>query len=273
MQSSATGWVLGGSSILTSGNADPTDNGWLRLTNNATYRAGYAYYNQPVPTGRGLVITFDYGSWGGTGADGLSFFLFDGATTTFNVGANGGSLGYAQKTGINGLSGGYLGLGLDEFGNYSNPNEGRIGGPGAIPQAVAVRGPGTGTTNYRYLVGTTRLTVSPYSLPRIDCPKNYTGFTNIGVTNGVCGSSGVTRPAEATYYRQVQITLTPVGSAYQVTIAMKFGPSDTFRTLLGPAPCPRRRRVRSKWGLRLPPAAIPITTKSATWSSTRRCRT
>ncbi|MBK8049831.1 MAG: hypothetical protein IPK16_23625 [Anaerolineales bacterium] len=82
----------GGSAILTSNGADPAGNGWLRLTSNATYLAGYAYYNQPVPTGRGLVITFDYGSWGGTGADGLSFFLFDGATPTFNVGANGGSL-------------------------------------------------------------------------------------------------------------------------------------------------------------------------------------
>ncbi|MBK8049832.1 MAG: hypothetical protein IPK16_23630 [Anaerolineales bacterium] len=36
----------------------------------------------------------------------------------------------------------------------------------------------------------------------------------------------------------MQITLTPVGSAYQVTIATKFGPSDTFRTLLGPYTMP-----------------------------------
>ncbi len=171
--SSATGWVLGGTSILTSGNADPNDNGWLRLTRAATYQAGYAYYNTPIPTGRGLIITFDYASWGGSGADGLSFFLFDGATTTFNIGASGGSLGYAQKSGFNGLSGGYLGLGLDEFGNYSNPNEGRVGGPGFIPQSLAIRGPGAGTTNYVYLAGTTRLTASPYSLPRTRLSKEF----------------------------------------------------------------------------------------------------
>jgi hypothetical protein len=124
---SAPGWVFGGSpspykATLTGGtaitNPDPANNGWLRLTSTTGYQAGYAYYDTPIPTGRGLVITFDYGAWGGTGADGLSFFLFDGVTPTFNVGASGGSLGYAQKTGVNGLSGGYLGLGLDEFGNF-----------------------------------------------------------------------------------------------------------------------------------------------------------
>ena len=244
--STTTDWTLGGTAVLTGGTVvphpDPANNGWLRLTTsvnpNGVYQAGYAYYNPPIPTGRGLVITFDYGVWGGTGADGLSFFLFDGATTTFNVGASGGSLGYAQSSGVNGLSNGYLGLGLDEFGNYSNPNQSRIGGPGLVPEAVAIRGPGSGMANYVYLTGTTKLTIAPWSLPKLDCPQNYTGFTNIGVTNGVCGSDGVTRPGSATYYRQVQIIVTPVGAAYQVTVAMKFGTSDTFRTLLGPFTIP-----------------------------------
>ena len=189
------------------------------------------YSNTALPTGRGLVITFDYGAWGGTGADGTSFFLFDGATPTFNVGANGGSLGYAQKSGVNGLSGGYLGLGLDEFGNYSNPNEGRVGptGGSAIPEAVAIRGPGSGTTGYAYLAGTTNLTKTPWSLPKLDCPKNY----------GSCGSDGVTRPADTYYYRQVQITVTPVGSAYQVTVAMNFSKNTPdWKTLFGPFTMP-----------------------------------
>ena len=47
---SAPGWVLGGTAILTSNNADPAGNGWLRLTDNTTYKAGYAYYNTPIPT-------------------------------------------------------------------------------------------------------------------------------------------------------------------------------------------------------------------------------
>lgn len=70
-----TGWTRGGSAAMTSGAGDPLNNGWLRLTTNATSQAGYAYYNTPIPTDRGLVITFDYGAWGGTGADGLTFFF------------------------------------------------------------------------------------------------------------------------------------------------------------------------------------------------------
>lgn len=223
-----TGWVSGGSATMTSGAGDPVNNGWLRLTTSATSQAGYAYYNTPIPTDRGLVITFDYGAWGGTGADGLTFFLFDGATKTFNVGASGGSLGYAQKTGISGLSGGYLGLGLDEFGNYSNPNEGRIGGPGQVRQAVAVRGPGAGTAGYVYLAGTTDLTKSPWLLPRLDCPKNL----------GSCGA-GTVRPSASYYTRKVQITVTPVGAAYQVAVAMKFSDAATTWTpLFGPFTMP-----------------------------------
>ncbi len=223
-----TGWVPGGSATMTSGAGDPVNNGWLRLTTNATSQAGYAYYDTPIPTDRGLVITFDYGAWGGSGADGLTFFLFDGATSSFNVGASGGSLGYAQKTGVNGLSGGYLGLGLDEFGNYSNPNEGRIGGPGQIRQAVAVRGPGAGTAGYVYLAGTTDLTKSPWLLPRLDCPRNL----------GSCGT-GAARPPASYYTRKVQITVTPVGAAYQVAVAMKFSDTATTWTpLFGPFTMP-----------------------------------
>ncbi len=238
MGATASGWVLGGapaSAILTSGGADPAGNGWLRLTNANTYQAGFAYYNTPIPTGRGLVITFDYASWGGSGADGLSFFLFDGTTTTFNVGASGGSLGYAQKTGVNGLSNGYLGLGLDEFGNYSNPNEGRSGGIGAFKESVAIRGPGSGTKGYAYLAGTKTLTPT---YPRLDCPKN----------NGSCGN-GTARPPDAYYYRQVQITLIPVGAAYQVSVAMKFSKTDaSWTTLFGPFTMPTSAPSTLKMG-------------------------
>ena len=94
---SAPNWVMGGKARLTSGNADPAGSGWLRLTDNTTSQAGYAYYNRPIPTGRGLVITFDYAAWGGNGADGLTFYLFDGATPVFNVGASGGSLGMPKS--------------------------------------------------------------------------------------------------------------------------------------------------------------------------------
>jgi uncharacterized repeat protein (TIGR01451 family) len=140
----APGWTLGGTtsaSLTGNGAIDPIGDGWLRLTNNTGNQAGYAYFNAPISLSQGALIQFDYVTWGGTGADGYTMFLFDASTPIFNIGATGGSLGYAQKTGINGISGGYLGIGVDEYGNFSNPSEGRYLGPGMAPNTVTVRGP------------------------------------------------------------------------------------------------------------------------------------
>src|SRR5208337_2295031 len=137
--SSSSGWVLWGNpnpAILTGGTIDPAGSGWLRLTDNEGNQTGYAYNTTPFDLSQGLLVQFDYATWGGTGADGYSVYLFDAGVVNpgpgpFNIGAFGGSLGYAQKTGIAGISGGYMGIGVDEYGNFSNPTEGRYLGPGA----------------------------------------------------------------------------------------------------------------------------------------------
>jgi autotransporter-associated beta strand protein len=196
----APGWVFAGTGYtptLTSGTVDPAGDGWLRLTSTGNNQATSAYYNTAFSAANATIYaSFEYQSWGGTGADGITFFLFDGSKT-FQVGADGGSLGYAQKTGVNGLNGGYLGVAIDEFGNFSNPTEGRTGGPGFIPDAFAVRGPGTGTTGYDYLGGTsTSLPVS------IDSP-------GVG-----------TRP---TTFNQVQLLISPTN---QLTLTLQQGGSS-----------------------------------------------
>lgn len=157
---------------LPGGGTDPEGNGVLRLTNNSTNQAAFVIYNQPFASNAGLSITFDFFAYNGTGTqgatpggDGISFFLIDGVATPATAGAFGGSLGYAQKNvdGIAGLVGGYLGIGLDEFGNFANPKDfdsqptdQRNGGPGLTPDAVTVRGQGDGTAalgtdNYGYI--------------------------------------------------------------------------------------------------------------------------
>lgn len=134
---------------------DAEGNGVLRLTNNTTNQAAYVLYDNPLPASAGLIIEFELFSYGGTGADGISFFLADGANPPNDAGGFGGSLGYAQ---INasfqgaGVQGGYLGVGFDEYGNYSNPTEGRVGGTVFTPDAIAVRG--SQANNYAYLTGT-----------------------------------------------------------------------------------------------------------------------
>jgi autotransporter-associated beta strand protein len=172
----APGWNLGGTGytpVLTAAQGiDPSGSGWLRLTSNGGNQATYAYdttsFNAANST---IAVKFNYATYNGSGADGLTFFLAD-ASKTFSVGAYGGSLGYAQKTvaggggaDINGMNGGYLGIGIDEFGNYSNPTEGRIGGVGSLPNAIAVRGPGQGLTGYNYLGGTGNLGANSIAFP------------------------------------------------------------------------------------------------------------
>lgn len=161
----APGWVIGGSAYLSaSTGVDPAGNGWLRLTEPLGNQAGFAFFDAPFDISQGVVIGFDYATWGGNGADGYSIFLFDGSfdASTFSVGASGGSLGYAQKTAPfdPGLTGGYIGIGVDEYGNYGNATEGRVGGYGAAgpyPNRVGVRGPTandpTGVTGYNWLGG------------------------------------------------------------------------------------------------------------------------
>jgi uncharacterized repeat protein (TIGR01451 family) len=165
--STATGWVLGGSpntAYLTgNGTVDTVGDGWLRLTSAETTQTGFAYYSTAFDIENGAVIQFEYATWGGTGADGYSVFLFDAETsdTEFDIGASGGSLGYAPKSGINGLVGGYIGIGVDEFGNYSQANEGRTGGIGFTEDAVAIRGPEE--SSYIYIDGTDTLSEGLWS--------------------------------------------------------------------------------------------------------------
>lgn len=139
------------------------DNGRLRMTQAISNQATAATLQRLIPGAENLVILeFDYFAYGGNGADGLAIALSDAAVTP-QPGSYGGSLGYAQRSnGDPGFAGGWLGIGLDEFGNFSNPSEGRIGGPGFRPDAVAIRG---AAPEYRYLEGTGTLS------PGIDQPN------------------------------------------------------------------------------------------------------
>jgi len=134
-EASAPGWTLSGSAILTAPSIDPAGSGWLRLTPVAKAKTGEALYTGGHFAGaQALVVKFNYVSWGGTGADGIALFLYD-ATKDMSGAADGGGLGYCRG------AGGYLGIGLDEFGNFSNENRCTSGGPGFTPEAVVIRGP------------------------------------------------------------------------------------------------------------------------------------
>jgi hypothetical protein len=158
--STPAGWVFAGTRYTPNLTGPADGGGWLRLTSTGGEQATSAYYNAAFSaTGSTVYASFDYASWGGTGADGIAFFLFDGSSS-FSVGAPGGSLGYAQRNAEAGLAGGYIGVGIDEYGNYSSTSEGKTGGisGGLTPDAIAVRG--SQSSNYAYLGGSGTLATS-----------------------------------------------------------------------------------------------------------------
>ncbi|WP_133884432.1 hypothetical protein [Glycomyces sp. NRRL B-16210] len=142
--------------------------GYLQLTDASTINTGAAILNQALPNEGGIEVTFAQYQYGGTGADGISFFLVDGETDLTEAGAFGGSLGYAQHGDLPGVDGAYLGLGLDAWGNFSADTEGRGNGcpeeyraPEQLqvpfnraPDNVVLRGPGQGTEGYCLLAST-----------------------------------------------------------------------------------------------------------------------
>ena len=158
---------LGSSTAPSSGSSqtpDPVKSGALRFSNGSIFNSSGSplYGNQergaiisatPTATGQGIQVTFktvtyhgDSGGNGKDGADGISFFLMNGSVTPTAVGATGGSLGYScsnsngppQGVTYDGLTGGYLGLGIDEFGNFLN---------GATVTQVTGSGSSTGGDN------------------------------------------------------------------------------------------------------------------------------
>ncbi|GAC1379872.1 MAG: hypothetical protein NVSMB30_27750 [Hymenobacter sp.] len=237
--SSSTAFVLGGSASLTGNLLTP---GYLRLTSATTNQAGYAILKGSFGSPQGFSISFEFFSYGGTGADGFSVFLIDAAGTDptvagqFSIGAPGGSLGYAQKTiaggftsDVPGVSKGYIGIGIDEFGNFANPTEGRIGRPGPTPQAVSLRGTGTGLTGYQYLTGSGAL---PFNL-------------NVPTADAQPGNPD---------YRKAFIYVVPSNGTYKVTVRIQHGSTVTTTT--------------DSYAISVPPANLRIGFAGSTGGST-----
>ncbi len=127
---------------------DLPGHGALRLTPPLQYSAGGIVSNFTFPTNEGIEVSFVTYTYGGSGADGITFFLTDGNEAP-SLGASGGSLGYSCANATNkgqGIRGGYLGLGIDEFGNFLNQGDNTNTGFNARPGRIGLRG--AGSINY-----------------------------------------------------------------------------------------------------------------------------
>ncbi|MER5866204.1 hypothetical protein [Kitasatospora sp. NPDC002040] len=162
---SPTGPCTGASQTTPSVPAPGVTPGWLQLTDGGNYRVGGLLYNRPLPGNGGLMVSFEQYQYGGNGADGIGFFLVDGSVDLKTAGADGGSLGYAQRNLVPGVEGGYLGIGLDAYGNFANDGEQRglncpagqkspVISDNQVTDSVTLRGPGEGLDGYCFLVST-----------------------------------------------------------------------------------------------------------------------
>ncbi|MFF4666148.1 hypothetical protein [Streptomyces sp. NPDC001282] len=240
----------------------PPDNaaphGYLRLTDASNDQSAAVLYNHALPANQGLVTTFDQWQYGGTTnppADGISFFLIDGAASLTAPGAFGGSLGYAQKlpdddpneTFLPGVNHGYLGVGLDVLGNYFGDWEHRGNGcatrspagtsfrvpaPGA--NMVTLRGPGNGTEGYCFLTATTSnfSTTGPW-------PSTLPGQLQGPTTSIPAGSTpeeaeALLEPSRRTVTVEISPSPNPV-----ITVSIDFHDGNgTQQVLQTPAPQP-----------------------------------
>lgn len=179
-------WGLGGGADPTAGpgaDDDPEGEGWLRLTTLATQQGGYALFDEAFPSTQGVSMGFDVSTWGGSGADGIVFFLVDGDAVdkdNFEHGGWGGSLGYAPRNSEAGMPHAVLGVGFDEYGNFWNGGEGRtgpVGNTGATGQranSIVIRG--GAAEDWKHLADTNTLSDLKLSCNAGTCNERPSGF-------------------------------------------------------------------------------------------------
>ena len=209
--------TAGGIPQCPGGATELAGSGMLQLTDNAKSESGYVISNNPIIVKNGAHISFDMAQYDakqadGRGGDGISFFLVDGSIPNPTAGKAGGALGY------NGLQGAILGLGFDEFGNFSTTQFGGAGGPGLRPNNIVVRG--AASTNYGYLTGVQ----SPKPLA-VDTAKTRAAavrHVTIDITNNVLNVSvgfGTATPAHVIG----PLTLTSIQGQPSLPPTFKYG--------------------------------------------------
>jgi type IV pilus assembly protein PilY1 len=155
-----------------------TQTGALRFTNaNGTAKNNGLLYGSneggaiisaaPFNTSNGVQITFKTVTYGGNsgsilggsvvgdGADGISFFMIDGSVAP-STGSEGGSLAYTCSNPgnlnghpvIDGITGAYVGLGIDEYGNFLNASDNTATGFGPQGNRIGLRGAGNVSWSY-----------------------------------------------------------------------------------------------------------------------------
>jgi uncharacterized repeat protein (TIGR01451 family) len=201
---------------------DSQGSGKLRLTAASGNQVGAVFASTSVPTSQGLDVTFNSYQYGGSGADGIGFVLAAvnpaDPRTPATAGPSGGSLGYSAQAGdsVSGLTDGYMGIGLDAYGNYSSTADQGSGctnppylHAGTVPGQVVVRGPGNGTVGYCALASTATTTSSPALALRAS--TRAAAVVPVEVVINPTSSSVTTASSLAVPAGDYDVTFTPAG--------------------------------------------------------------
>jgi hypothetical protein len=152
------------------GSFDDPGSGVIDLTPTVTTSGspvGQVVYDRPASASLGLRVSFDEAQLGGTGGEGLSFFLVDGSQPFASSSTS--MYGYEPRMNSGGVSRGLMGVNLDASGAASTSSadgggyvdgDGHAQGcgssaPGSAPNAVVLRAAGDASIGgYCYVAGT-----------------------------------------------------------------------------------------------------------------------
>lgn len=222
----------------------------LRLTDHLNNLSTAVTLQRYFPAaGNYISLEFNYFAWdtsSGQGADGIAFILSDSSITP-QPGAFGGSLGYAQKTGISGFAGGWLGVGLDEYGNYANNSEGRVGSqPGCsgtlCANRVSLRGSGSGSgtasNNYAWLRSSSTLNPNLDTRPTTTAGRGYryqvvvdartSGKALVSVNQDTTGTGGSYGSVISSFDALASSTQAPLPNKWLVSMTGSTGGSVNY---------------------------------------------
>lgn len=213
------------------GATDLNGSGALSLTQNQYGAVGGVLAATSVPTSEGLNVRFVTHQYSPAGnpdpADGIVFALaaVDPADplSPDNIGPVGGSLGYSAVPTVDGLAHGYLGIGFDVYGNYSNTAfqgsgcaANQFARGGRTPNQVVVRGPGNGRVGY-CAVNSTATSFGPPPIALRSTTRAASAVpVQIIVNSGTAPATtdgGVTVPANS-----YAVEFTPVGASQATTL-------------------------------------------------------
>ncbi|WP_165688759.1 gliding motility-associated C-terminal domain-containing protein [Flavobacterium sp. A45] len=217
-----------------------------------------AFYvnNRQFSSLNGLNIEFEYGMYGGTGADGISLFLFDAAVGVPTIGATGGGLGYSFNRANNnfpdrrqpGLTGAYLGIGFDGFRNFKNQgfnSYSRVNGleglatigstvtlrGGTGNEIDASKGLGYGFTGYPVLIGRQTYSGRVRGMGSVyNYELNVTGdlsFNNVplnSIDSFTLSTATFSTDQNDTNYRKAFVSLIPnIKGGFNITVKVQHG--------------------------------------------------